>query len=66
MLCAIEARIQPMIASQSPAAEIIAAVPTADFDPVWGRAYVSGDIFLRMVLAGLGLTTMQRSSGFQT
>jgi glyoxylase-like metal-dependent hydrolase (beta-lactamase superfamily II) len=57
MLCAIEARIQPMIASQSSAAEIIAAAPTSDFDPVWGHGYVSGDIFLRMVLAGLGFTT---------
>jgi hypothetical protein len=57
MLCAIEARIQPMIASQSSAAEIIAAAPTSDFDPVWGHGYVSGDIFLRMVLADLGFTT---------
>ena len=57
MLCAIEARIQPMIASQSFAAEILAAAPTSDFDPVWGRGDVSGAIFARMVLTGLGFTT---------
>jgi glyoxylase-like metal-dependent hydrolase (beta-lactamase superfamily II) len=66
MLCAIEASIQPMIASRLPTAEIIAAAPTADFDPVWGRGYVSGDTFLRMVLAGCGLGTRQDSSGSQT
>jgi cyclase len=60
MLHTIEGRIQSLIASQSSVAKIIAAAPTADFDVVWGRGYVTGDIFIRMVLAGLGLTTKTR------
>jgi hypothetical protein len=56
MLCAIEGRIKPRIAARLPVAEIIAAAPTRDFDVVWGRGYVTGDFFVRMVLAGLGLT----------
>jgi len=56
MLRAIEGRIQSLIASKSTVAEIIAAAPTCDFDGVWGCGYVTGDIFVRMVLAGLGFT----------
>ena len=55
MLSTIEGRIKPLIASHSTAAEILAATPTADFDLVWGQGYVTGDIFVRMVLAGFGL-----------
>ena len=57
---AIEVRIQSLIASKSSVAEIIAAAPTSDFDGVWGRGYVTGDIFVRMVPAGLGLTAKTR------
>jgi hypothetical protein len=56
MLCTIEGRIKPLIASGSPVAGILAAGPTADFDRLWGRGYVTGDIFVRMILAGFGLT----------
>jgi cyclase len=54
MLRTIEGRINSLIASRAPATEILAAAPTADFDPVWGRGYVTGDIFVRMILAGTG------------
>jgi hypothetical protein len=33
--------------------EIIDASPTAEFDSTWGKGYVTGVHFLRMVLAGL-------------
>jgi cyclase len=55
MLIAIEHRIQSLIASGIPYPEIIASSPTAEFDAIWGRGYVTGDIFVRMVLAGLGV-----------
>jgi hypothetical protein len=48
-----EDRVQSLIQSQAPVAEIVAAEPTADLDDVWGRTCISGQIFLRMVLAGL-------------
>jgi hypothetical protein len=35
--------------------EIIASRPTAEFDSLWGRGYVTGEHFTRMVLAGMGL-----------
>jgi cyclase len=54
MLRTVEERIGPMIASHWPVAEVLSAAPTADFDPVWGRGYVTGPIFVRMILAALG------------
>jgi hypothetical protein len=52
----IEGRIQRLVAAGSSVAEILAAVPSAEFDPVWGRGYVTGTVFVSMILAGLGLT----------
>jgi hypothetical protein len=52
----IEGRVQRLIAAGSSVAEILAAAPSAEFDPVWGRGYVTGTVFVRMILAGLGLT----------
>ena len=46
MLRTVEERIGPMIAAQWPVAEVLSAAPTADFDPVWGRGYVTGPIFV--------------------
>jgi cyclase len=60
MLRTIEARINALIASGSSVDEILAAAPTADFDPVWGRGYVTGTVFVRMILAGLGLSEKPR------
>jgi len=56
MLRSIEGRIKPLIASGLSFCKILAANPTADFDPLWGSGYVTGDLFVRMVLAGFGLT----------
>ena len=55
MLRTIGGRIESLIASKRPVTEILAAAPTADFDVVWGRGYLTGAIFLRMILAGPGL-----------
>jgi cyclase len=63
VLRAIEERVQSLVASHSTAAEIIAAAPTREFDAVWGTGYVTGDIFIRMVLAGLGLETKTKGAG---
>jgi cyclase len=64
VLRAIEERVQSLVASHSTAAEIIAAAPTREFDAVWGTGYVTGDIFVRMVLAGLGLETKTKEAGY--
>jgi cyclase len=56
----IEGRVQHLIAAGSSVAEILAAAPSAEFDPVWGRGYVTGTVFVRMILAGLGLIEKPR------
>ena len=67
MLRRIEDRILVLIEDQRELPEIMAARPTADFDSVWGRGYVSGAHFARMALAGMGLinalTALQASAG---
>src|ERR1700730_14524079 len=55
MLRSIEDRILVLIEAQREIPEITAARPTADFDSVWGRSYVTGAHFTRMALAGMGL-----------
>jgi cyclase len=55
MLRSVEERILNLIARGSTPAEIVQASPTADHDPLFGRGYVTGPLFTRMVLAGLGL-----------
>jgi glyoxylase-like metal-dependent hydrolase (beta-lactamase superfamily II) len=54
MLRTIEDSVQSLLTSQASVAEIMDAAPTRDFDEIWGRGYVTGKIFLRMILAGLG------------
>jgi cyclase len=55
MLRGIEDRILVLIEIQREIPEITAARPTAEFDSVWGRSYVTGEHFTRMALAGMGL-----------
>jgi len=52
MLSTIEGRINSLIGWQTPLGDILAAAPTADLDPVWGRGYVPGDIFVPLIVAG--------------
>jgi len=55
MLRTLEDRVLPRIRAGQTASEIIASLPTADFDPVWGQGYVTGEHFMWMVLAALGI-----------
>jgi cyclase len=54
MLRNIEDRILALVEAQLETREIMSAQPTAEFDPLWGRGYVTGMHFTRMVLAGMG------------
>jgi glyoxylase-like metal-dependent hydrolase (beta-lactamase superfamily II) len=53
MLRTVEERILALVEAQREASEIIESRPTADFDSVWGRGYVTGAYFTRMALAGM-------------
>jgi cyclase len=55
MLRKIENRILALVEAQLETREIMSAQPTAEFDPLWGRGYVTGAHFTRMVLAGMDL-----------
>jgi cyclase len=55
MLRSIEDRILVLVEAEREIPEITAARPTAEFDSVWGRGYVTGAHFARMALAGMGL-----------
>jgi hypothetical protein len=57
MLCSVEDRILKLVKSGLTLPEIVRAAPTADHDLLFGRGYVTGPLFIRMVLAGLGLET---------
>lgn len=53
MLRRVEDRIEAMTAAGFGPEEIIAARPTAELDPLWGRGYVTGTSFVRMALAAM-------------
>ena len=55
MLRSIEGRILVLIETQREIPEITTARPTAEFDSIWGRGYVTGAHFTRMAIAGMGL-----------
>jgi cyclase len=55
MLRAVEDRILSLIEARRESSEIIESKPTAEFDSVWGRGYVTGAHFTQMALAGMGL-----------
>jgi hypothetical protein len=55
MLRSIEDRILALIDAQREVSEIIASKPTGEFDPLWGRGYVTGAHFTYMALAGMRL-----------
>jgi cyclase len=57
MLCSVEDRILKLVKSGLTLPEIVRAAPNADHDLRFGRGYVTGPLFTRMVLAGLGLET---------
>jgi len=53
MLQTIEHRVLTFIQKGLSVSEVIAASSAAEFDSVWGKGYVTGAHFTRMVLAGL-------------
>jgi cyclase len=55
MLRTAEDRILAMLEAGREPSEIAAARPTADFDSIWGRGYVTGEHFTRMALGGMRL-----------
>jgi hypothetical protein len=55
MLRSIEDYNWALVEAQREIPEIIATRPTAKFDSLWGRGYVTGTHFTRMVLAGMGI-----------
>ena len=55
MLRTAEDRILAMIEAGREPSEIATARPTADFDSVWGRGYVTSEHFTRMALGGMRL-----------
>ena len=54
MLAAIQARLQPMVATGKTPADVAAAHVTAPFDARWGRGPVSGAQFAAAAFASLG------------
>jgi hypothetical protein len=61
MLHAIEDRILALLDAKLSLSEIIAATPTVEFDSTWGRRYITGEYFTRMILAGLGVDDHRRT-----
>ena len=55
MLRSAEDRILALLEAGREPSEIATARPTADFDSVWGRGYVTGEHFTRMALGGMRL-----------
>jgi len=62
MLCKVEDRIGSMILAGLSFPEILTSNPTEEFDPVWGRGYVTGPLFTGMVLAGWRSTAKSTTS----
>jgi glyoxylase-like metal-dependent hydrolase (beta-lactamase superfamily II) len=62
MMRTIEDRILTLVDGQRDASEIIESKPTADFDSLWGRGYVTGAYFTRMALAGMRPTAIPAPS----
>jgi cyclase len=53
MLVQVRQRIQQLIAAGKTMDEVVAAVPTKDFDARWGSGYVTPDVFTKIVFSSL-------------
>jgi cyclase len=53
MLAQVRDRIKNLIAAGKTMDEVVAAVPTRDFDARWASGYVTPDVFTRMVFSSL-------------
>jgi hypothetical protein len=53
MVVTIRDRVQEHINAGRSVDEVIAAGPTADFDEAWGKAFMNGEQFIRIVYESL-------------
>ena len=54
MLAAIRNRIAALKEDSESLNEMMAAKPTAAFDAKWGRAFINGEFFTKLVYKGVG------------
>ncbi|HKN36838.1 MAG TPA: MBL fold metallo-hydrolase [Terriglobales bacterium] len=60
MLIRVRQRIQAFIAAGKTIDQVVAASPTKDLNAIWGKGYVTGDVFTEMVFTSL--VNAERSS----
>jgi hypothetical protein len=53
MLVQVRQRIKDLVAAGKTMDEVVAAVPTKDFDARWASGYVTPEVFTRMVFSSL-------------
>jgi len=53
MLVQVRQRIKDLVAAGKTMDEVVAALPTKDFDPRWASGYVTPEVFTRMVFSSL-------------
>ena len=53
MLVKVRDRVASLKAKGMSVDEVVAAKPTAEFDPQWGRSVINGDLFTRLVYRGV-------------
>jgi hypothetical protein len=53
MLVQIRRRIKDLIVAGKTMDEVVAALPTKDFDARWAGGYVTPEVFMRMVFSSL-------------
>jgi cyclase len=53
MLVTVRDRVKAQKAAGKSADEVVAAKPTADLDPTWGKGFMTPDLFVRLVYASL-------------
>jgi hypothetical protein len=53
MLATIQARIEKLLDCGKSTDQVVAAVPTRDFDDKWGKGLYNGEAFTRLATAGI-------------
>ena len=53
MLVQVRQRVKDLVAAGKTMDEVVAALPTKDFDPRWASGYVTPEVFTRMVFSSL-------------
>jgi glyoxylase-like metal-dependent hydrolase (beta-lactamase superfamily II) len=60
MLVQVRHRIKDLVAAGKTMDEVVAAVPTKDFDARWASGYVTPEVFTRMVFSSLAGSSASR------